>query len=442
MPEVVLPRVAAARADFGVSAEPFPLGAVMLLPGPLRDNASRVHARLRLLDPDRLLHTFRRNVGLPSGVVPCGGSEAPASHLRGQSAGHVLSALAQAFATTGDRMFSVRANYLVEQLALCQDRARIAGYSTGYLSAFPEGFLGAAEARQPVRAPYHTLHRIMAGLLDVHRLLGNAQALTVATRMAAWAAWRIGRLPAALRREVLATEPGGMHEVLANLYQLTGDPAHLITARYFEVEHVSSFTALGAIRAYHATGTARYRDAALDFWRTAQHSDHLCETYNVLRLARELFRADPGQARYFDHYEKALHLLAVQDTDDFTCCHGTGLEAGTRHGDSIYFHAGPTLYVNLFVPSVLTWAGRGISVRQEPSATESIKLTIGGSGRIDLRVRVPSHVVGAGLRVNGVASRLVTPGTYARIDRHWANGDVVSVPTQATFQTEDIRLDH
>jgi uncharacterized protein len=441
---VVRARIGAARQDFGATAQAFPLGAVELLPGPFRDDTSRVHAGLKLLDPDRLLHTFRRNVGLPSEVVPCGGWEKPGSERRGQFTGHVLSALAQAFATTGDPAFSVRANYLVQQLALCQDRARIAGYSTGYLAAFPEGFIGRAEARQPVRAPYSTLHKIMAGLLDVHVLVANAQALTVLTRMAAWAGWRSGRLSPAQRQHVLATDSGGMNEVLANLYQLTGDPAYLTTARNFdhaavfdplalgtgELDQAQVPKVIGAIREYHATGTSRYLDIARNSWHTVD-ADTCCTTYNMLGLTRQLFRTDPGDARYFDYYEKALHhhLGGARNCyrGEFTCCHGTGMEISTKHGDSIYFHAVNTLYVNLFVPSVLTWAGRGVSVRQscqEPGAT---RLTITGSGRIDLRLRIPSQAVGARLLVNGVAEPPVTPGTYASVDRHWANGDVVDL---------------
>lgn len=464
---VVIAPTGPARQDFGVSAEAFPPCAVTLLPGPLLDKTSRSHSYLRFLDPDRLLHTLRRNVGLPSGVVPCGGWEKPDSELRGHLTGRLLSALAHAYASTGDRAFSVRADYLVQQLALCQDRARIAGFSTGYLSAFPEGFIGRVEARQPVRAPYDTLHRIMAGLLDTHLLVGNRQALHVLTRMASWVGWRAGRLTEAHRQDVLATGFGGMNEVLANLYQVTGDPAHLAAARFFDHaevfdalalgadaaagRHANSAKVLGAIRAHHATGTARYRDIAVNFWEavsahTAAIGSELpgraCECrdlHHMLELTRQLFRTDP-QARYFDYYEKALGLLGALDPDprrsggirdgyDFTCCHGTGMEIHTRHGDSIYFHAGNTLYVNLFIPSVLSWAGRGVSVRQDTTFPESAatRLTVTGSGRIDLRVRVPSWACGARLLVNGVAQSAVVPGTYARVDRHWVSGDVVEL---------------
>src|SRR5688572_19219486 len=56
----------AARADIGVSAYPFPLNAVTLLAGPFQANTGRTQEYLRFIDPDRLLHTFRLNVGLSS----------------------------------------------------------------------------------------------------------------------------------------------------------------------------------------------------------------------------------------------------------------------------------------------------------------------------------------------------------------------------------------
>jgi uncharacterized protein len=496
----------AARPDTGTSADPFPLGAVALLAGPFQRNASRTHAYLKFLDADRLLHAFRLNVGLPSSASPCGGWESPTTELRGHSTGHVLSALSQAYASTGDTAFKAKSDYLVAQLALCQDRG-----SSGYLSAFPESFIDRVEARQQVWAPYYTLHKIMAGLLDAHLLTGSAQALTVLTRMAGWVATRNGRLTLAQRQNMLDTEFGGMNEVLANLYQVTGDPVHLTAARYFD--HAEVFDplaagrdaldgyhantqipkALGAIREHHATGETRYRDIATTFWDlvvgthtyaiggnsngeyfkapgriASELSDSTCEccnTYNMLKLTRQLFRTTPGRAELFDFHEKALynHLLGAQDPDsahghhsyyvplraggqrsfsndydDFTCCHGTGMETNTKHGDSIYFRSGTTtLWVNLFIPSVLTWPGRGLVVRQDTGFpdTPSTRLTVTGSGAIDLRLRVPSWAVGAQLRLNG-ADVPVTPGGYARLDRTWASGDVVDLSLPMALSRE------
>ena len=107
-----------------------------------------------------------------------------------------------------------------------------------------------------------------------------------------------------------------------------------------------------------------------------------CATYNLLKLDRQLFMYDQT-AKYMDHYERALynHILASVAEDNpgntyhvplnpgaqkrfgnanmngFTCCNGTALESNTKLQDTIYFRSADnkTLYVNLFVPSTLTW---------------------------------------------------------------------------------------
>ena len=117
---VLMPSPAQARPDTGVSAYPFPLTAVRLAAGPFLANAGRTHAYLKFLDPDRLLHMFRVTAGLPSTATPCGGWESPSTELRGHSIGHVLTALAQACASTGDTAFKSKGDQLVAQLALCQ----------------------------------------------------------------------------------------------------------------------------------------------------------------------------------------------------------------------------------------------------------------------------------------------------------------------------------
>ncbi|RSM71803.1 hypothetical protein DMB66_07195 [Actinoplanes sp. ATCC 53533] len=496
---------AAARTDTGVSAYSFPLTAVRLAAGsPFAANQGRTHAYLTFLDADRLLHMFRVNAGLPSSAAPCGGWESPTTELRGHSTGHLLTALAQAYASTGTAAFKAKGDGIVAVLAQCQARATAAGFNPGYLSAFPESFIDRVEARQSVWAPYYTLHKIMAGLLDMHLLAGNAQALTVLTGMAAWVKARNDRLTQAQRQNMLDTEFGGMNEVLTNLYQLTGDPAHLAAAQHFDhaeifdplaagTDNLNGYHAntqipkvLGAIREYHATGTTRYRTIAATFWdlvvrdhtyaiggnsngeyfkapgriatELSDTTAECCNSYNMLKLTRELFRTDPSRTDYWDYYERALynHILASQDPasahgfqcyyvplraggiktysndyQSFVCCHGSGMESNTKYGESIYFHDGAQrLWVNLFIGSVLTWPGRDITVRQETAFPQqaSTRLTVTGSGRIDLRIRIPSWAAGAQLRLNGTVQAVPTaPGTYAVLDRTFATGDVVDV---------------
>ncbi|GLW33801.1 beta-L-arabinofuranosidase domain-containing protein [Actinoplanes regularis] len=492
----LLPAPALARPDTGVSAYAFPLTAVRLGSGPFADNAGRTQAYLRFLDSDRLLHMFRVTAGLASSATPCGGWESPTTELRGHSIGHVLSALAQAYASTGDTAFKTKGDYLITQLALCQK-------SNGYLSAYPESFFDRLEGGQSVWAPYYTLHKIVAGLLDMYQLAGNVQARTVLERKATWVQSRNSVLTYAQRQQVLRTEFGGIGGTLFNLYQITENAAHLTTAQYFDhaqildplaanTDALAGFhantqipKAIAAIRGFHATGTTRYRDIAVNFWNfvVRQHSyaiggnsngeyfqapnriaselsDTTCEccnSYNMLKLTRQLFFTDPSRAaEWMDFYEKALynHLLGAQnpssshgfhcyyvplraggiksysnDYDNFTCCHGTGMETNTKYVDSIYFYNGDTLYVNLFIASTLTWPGRGITIQQTTTypETSTSRLTVTGSGQIDLRIRIPSWTTGAQVRVNGTLTGTPAPGSYLAISRTWASGDTVDI---------------
>ena len=208
-------------------AVPFDLADVRLGPGPFRDAMERDKSYLLRLDPDRLLHTFRLNVGLASTAQPYGGWEAPTVELRGHTLGHYLTACALMYRSTGDAELKRRIDFIVGELARCQAASPGAGYHEGYLSAYPESFIDRVEKRQPVWAPWYTLHKIYAGLLDAYRLAGNPQALGVLTRAAGWIAFRVEHLTPEQMQASLQMEFGGMNDVLASLYATTGDARHL-----------------------------------------------------------------------------------------------------------------------------------------------------------------------------------------------------------------------
>ena len=344
------------------SAQPFALPEVRLLPGPFYDAMVRDQKYLLSLDPDRLLHNFRVNVGIPSSATPYGGWEDPTCELRGHCLGHYLSALSLMYAGTGDPRYRKRADYIVAQLALCQNASPAAGFHPGYLSAFPESFIDRVEQRQRVWAPWYTLHKVLAGLYDASQLCGNSQALAVAEKMAGWVKFRVDRLTPEQMQASLETEQGGMTEVLANLYAATGNTNDLLTARAFDHQKVIEPLAeqqdrldrlhantqipkiIGAAREYEMTGDARYAEIARFFWdRVALHrsyvigdhsdrehffdinhfTNHLsaetcetCNTYNMLKLTRHLFAWSPD-AVTMDFYERALYndILASQDPD-------------------------------------------------------------------------------------------------------------------------------
>jgi len=341
-------------------ARPFPLDEVRLLAGPFRDAMLRDQLFLLALDPDRLLHNFRVTAGLESHAQPLGGWEAPGVELRGHSVGHYLSALSLMYASTGEERFKTRADLMVRELAKVQAAMPSRGFHEGYLSAYPEELIDRVEKRVPVWAPYYTLHKILAGLLDSYQLCGNRQALDVLQRAVSWVQFRMDRLTHEQQQRMLETEFGGMNEVLANLYAVTGDPDHLRLAQAFDHDAVFGPLAvgrdpldglhantqipkmIGAAREYELTGDERYRKIATTFWiRVAEarsyanggHSDdehffpvtdfayHLgaessetCNTYNMLKLTRHLFAWTPSAAA-MDFYERGLynHILASQD---------------------------------------------------------------------------------------------------------------------------------
>ncbi len=502
---------APAREVVPIVARSFALTDVRLLDGPFREAMLRDQQFLLSLELDRLLHTFRLNAGLPSSATPLGGWEAPDVELRGHSLGHFLTASALMHAATGDARFKARADAVVAELAKVQ-QALATRANAGYLSAFPEEFFDRLEKRQRVWAPYYTLHKIMAGLLDVHERCGNAQALDVLVKMAGWVKLRMDRLSEEQRQAALETEFGGMNEVLANLYAVTGNPEHLRLARYFD--HRAVFDplargedkldglhantqipkAIGAAREYELSGETRYRDIASFFWeRVARHrsyvtgghsdnesffpierfSQHLgaasaetCNTYNMLKLTRHLFAWAPS-AELMDFYERALlnHILASQDPAtgmmiyycplkpgafktyskpdaSFWCCVGTGMENHAKYADTIYFHGDDSLYVNLFVPSELTWREKGLVVRQETRFPEedTTRLTLQPDQprRLAVKIRYPAWAQsGITVTVNGRNEKVsATAGSYVTLERRWKKGDVVQVRLPMSLRQE------
>ncbi|MFI8930845.1 beta-L-arabinofuranosidase domain-containing protein [Streptomyces sp. NPDC053474] len=506
-----------AKADIGVSAHPFELGQVRLTASRWLDNQDRTRNYLRFVDVDRLLYNFRANHRLSThGAAATGGWDAPDFPFRTHVQGHFLTAWAQLYAVTGDTTCRDKATYMVAELAKCQANNSAAGFNAGYLSGYPESDFTALEQGNLSNGnvPYYTLHKTLAGLLDVWRHIGSTQARDVLLALAGWVDSRTGRLSGERMQAMLRTEFGGMNAVLTDLYQQTGDARWLTVARRFD--HAAVFDPLaanqdklsglhantqvpkwiGAAREYKATGTSRYRDIAANAWdicvtshtyviggnSQAEHfrapnaiASYLnkdtcesCNTFNMLSLTRELFALDPNRAELFDYYERAWlnQMIGQQNPADhhghvtyftplnpggrrgvgpawgggtwstdygtFWCCQGTGLEMHTRLMDSIYFRSDKTLIVNLFVPSVLTWSERGITVTQTTSYpnsdTTTLRVTGNVSGTWAMRIRIPSWTTGATVSVNGTAQNIsTTPGSYATLSRSWASGDTVTV---------------
>lgn len=243
---------------------------------------------LLALDPDRLLHNFRINAGLPSGAEPLEGWEAPNIGLRGHFTGHYLSAISSFIEKYNDSILVQRLNYMVDELYKCQQSLG----EDGYLSAFPERDFDVLETHfGGVWAPYYTYNKIMQGLLDAYLRAGNKKAYGMVVDMASYVEMRMSKLDDEIIEKMFYTtqanpgnEAGAMNEVLYKLYEVTRNPNHLELAKIFDRDwflnplvnnedilsglHSNTHVVLvnGFAKCYAVTGEERYFKAATNFW--------------------------------------------------------------------------------------------------------------------------------------------------------------------------------
>ncbi len=339
-----------ARDEIKPRLQLFALRDVTLEAGPLLEARESNRAYMMRLPNDRLLHNFRITAGLPSSAVPLGGWEAPNSELRGHFVGHYLSACALLYAATGDSAIKAKADELVAGIAACQAKLN----DNGYVSAFPTELFDRLDRRVNVWAPYYTLHKIMAGLLDMKTQAGNDQALDTLVKLAAWVdAWTAAKT-AEHMQDILNTEYGGMNDVLYNLAAVTGDDRWARTGDRFtkkifftplamrrdelKGQHMNTHVpqVIGAARRYELSSDYRFADVARFFFETvsesrtyatggssnnehwltspnhlaiemhvSSHHQECCCAYNMMKLSRHLFSWS-ADSRLIDYYERNL----------------------------------------------------------------------------------------------------------------------------------------
>ena len=499
------------KVGYQISAKAlsFDLKDVKLLDSPFTKAMELDQRWLKSLENNRLLHNFRVNAGLKTGATAFGGWETLDSELRGHSMGHILSALAMMYSSTGDTAYKNKGALLVKGLAECQNILK----KDGYLSAFPEYFIDRAISDTPVWAPWYTLHKLYAGLIDMYLQCDDILALDVVTKMGDWACNKLEPLTDPQMQVMLRAEHGGMNESLYNLFAITGNPRYLKLAERFyhnavldplaqKSDHLEGLHAntqipkiIGEACGYELTGSTLKKTAAEFFYETvlknhtyviggnsdgeyfgpagklserlSDNTTETCNTYNMLKLARHLFTWS-ANTTIADYYERALynHILASQNPDDgmvtyyltlrpgnkksystpfksFWCCVGTGFENHSKYNEAIYYKAQDGgLYLNLFIPSLLTWKEKGLTVRQETRfpEEEATHLTINcGKGvSMPLYIRYPGWAKnGISILVNGKKlSVKATPGTYVSVNRKWENGDKVDILMPMSLNTE------
>jgi DUF1680 family protein len=311
---------------------------------------------------------------------------------------------------------------------------------------------------------------------------------------------------------MLHCEHGGVNEAFAEIYALTGhEKALKLAERFYHHRVLDPLAAredkltglhsntqipklIGLARLYRLTGKEHYSTAASFFWETvvrnrtyanggntddeyffppeefskhlSVHTTETCNTYNMLKLTRELFAMNP-RAAYADYYERALynHILASQDPkqgmmiyfcplkpghfktyntpdDSFWCCTGSGMENHVKYGDSIYFHDDSTLYVNLFIPSVLSYRDKGLSV------TQQTRYPLDGNVRLELAADEPVHLAvkirrpcwasdDVKLSVNGQSYPVnASAGDYVAIERTWDKSSEIQLTLPMKVRAE------
>lgn len=486
--------------------ESFELSDVRLLPGRFRENMQRDSAWLMSIPVERLLHSFFNNSGVWGGreggymtVKKLGGWESLDCELRGHTTGHIMSALALIYAATGHEEFKIKSDSIIDGLEAVQK-----AFGNGYISAFPEELVNRNIRGESVWAPWYTLHKILAGLIDQYLYANNPKALDLARGMADWAALKLAEIDEQTRAGMLRNEFGGINESFYNLYALAADEKYMNLAHFFyhnEVidplktrnnefgtKHTNTFIpkVLGEIRNFELTGDTDSRDLSEFFWdeMTKKHifsagclsdkehffplehyNEHIsgydgetCCTYNMLKLGKHLFSIYP-RAEIFDYYERALynHILGQQNPrtgmvayflplatgthkvystpwDSFWCCVGSGFESHAKYAESIYFKSADDneLYVNLFIPSELTWNDKGFKLRQETnfpaSSITSFTVLEASSEPVVLNVRFPHWTDDVKLKVNGKNQTVKkTDAGYIALNRKWRKGDKIDI---------------
>ena len=372
-----------------LKAVPLPLNSVRLTGGPLKKAEDLDAAYLLELHPERILAFLRQRAGLNPKAEGYGGWDGPGRQLTGHIAGHYLSAISMMYASTGDQRFKERADDLVSELQNIQ-----MAQGDGYIGALLDGKgvdgkvrfqdLSKGEIRSGgfdlngLWSPWYVEHKIFAGLRDAYHLTGNRTALDVETKFAGWTEGVLAKLSDEQIQRMLATEFGGMNEVLADLYVDTNDPRWLKLSDKFEhhaiVDPLSKGQdilggkhantqipkMIGELARYIDTGNKTDEKAATFFFdevaghhsfATGGHGKNeyfgqpdkmndmidgrtaeSCGTYNMIKMARTLFSLAPD-ARYADFVERAdlNAILGGQDPEDGRVSYMVPVGRGVQH---------------------------------------------------------------------------------------------------------------
>ena len=431
-------------------------------------------------------------------------------------------------------------DYLIDELKKCQDAlgngfifgATLAGSNTSK-NIYDQFERIERGTTTDTWVPWYNIHKLMAGLVDVYKYTEYEPAKTVASALGDWTYNRVSTWDAATQKRVLSVEYGGMNDCLYELYKITGKEEHAKAAHMFDEDWLFEEVLTGdpsVISNRHANTTIpkfvgainRYRTMkgktidgepvnvdkylayceafwdmvvnhhsyitggnsqwehfrgadALDVNRT-QCNCETCNTYNMLKLSRELYKIT-GNRKYADYYENTFINAIMSsidpvtggttyfqpmatgyfkvygdkdpDKNTFWCCTGSGMENFTKLGDSIYYYKDNKVIVNQYVSSVLAWNEKNVKLTQKAAMPEkdtaefTVNLLNGASSAdITLSLRIPDWTAGEPvIKVNGKEEDCVVSSGYAVIKHQWKNNDKVEIKLPMDVQAYGLKDD-
>lgn len=301
------------------------------------------------------------------------GWEAPTCQLRGHFTGHFMSAASMLAAVNDDYELKAKLYKLVDELEKCQQLNH-----GGWLGSIPEKFFDKLEREEYVWSPQYVMHKTLLGLMHAYQYAGNTKALELLDKLSDWYLAWTAKMEEVNPHAVYAGEEGGMLEVWATLYELTGiEKYRKLAERY---SHPSLFQKLldgkdaltnchenasipwahGAAKMYEITGDEKWKRITELFWKNAvtdrgeyctgaqgageywvpphmqgqflgDRNQEFCTVYNMVRLADYLYRFT-GDTVYADYIERNLYngFLAQQHKEMGTPTYFLPMKPGSK----------------------------------------------------------------------------------------------------------------
>jgi uncharacterized protein len=491
----------------------FDYGEVQLAPGPLQRQFEENHHLLLKLSEDSLLKPFRQREGLPAPGKDLGGWYDTYAFAPGASYGQWMSALARFYAVTRDEATRAKVNRMVRGYAATIDAAGkfyvenrfpayiydklVCGLSDAHAFAHDPNALRtlalateAVSKHLPEKAMPHQETPLRARE-DFTRHCWDESYTLPENLFLAWERTGTSRYlemakrylfdeeyfdPLARGENVLPGRHAYSHvnalSSAARAYLVLGEPKYFQAAKngFAMVEEQSFATGgWGPDEHFVVPGSGKLGDSLN---KTHASFETPCGSYAHFKIGRYLLRTTKD-SRYGDSMERVMYNTVlgakpiqpdgsafyysdynfqghkVYHRDKWPCCSGTLPQIAADYRISAYFRDDRNIYVNLYVPSTVTWssAGRRYSVRQttEYPYESHIRfdMTTSSPENFSVFFRIPQWADGARLSINGIhASRPLHPGAFAEINREWKTGDRVEVELPLKMRLEAVDRQH